>query len=759
MRKSERAVTGKPRRAINRESGRASAALALLLLVAPLARVGAQEVKRRGVTPEDYFAFEFLGDPRLSPDGKLVAYVLTTVDQRQNRRQSQIWLAATDGSLAPRQLTAAQQSSNSPRWSPDGRALAFLSARPWSDGGDSTQRGAPQGTPTPTPTPTPQATPGAATPPAPATTPAQNVTATTPGVPSALQTTTGAPEPQPRTQVWLLSLDGGEARRVTNLKNGVNTFEWSPDGKRLVLTSRTGPSDAKAPSSDVRHYKHLSYKFNDTGWFDDRRSHLWVADVASGAARQITSGDDWNDTDPQWSPDSARLAFVSDRTGRAFDESRNTDVWVVEASGGALTKISDHEEKDYSPRWSPDGKQIAFTGRLHETDHPKIFLAPANGGQPSRNVSPSLDLIPSNLTWAERGRALYFEAGVRGEQHLFRVDAKDGTLKQVTKGARAVRSVDIEDGARRMAYAANDFKHLDDLYAADLDGSNERKLTNLNAKLWSQLQLADVERMTYKGADGWDVDGFMVKPLGWREGKKYPMILSVHGGPAGQYGVDWFHEFQVYAAHDWAVFYCNPRGSTGYGQKFERGIEGEWGGKDYTDIMNGVEAALEKYPWVDRERLGVTGGSYGGYMTNWIVGHTDIFKAAVTLRSVVNFLSDEGTRDGAYGHREDFGGYLFDKFDMFWDRSPLKYAKNVKTPILILHSDNDYRVPLEQGEQWFRALQHFGVPSELVIFPRENHNLTRTGEPKHLVESLNWQLYWFERYLDGNQSAVPPDAR
>jgi dipeptidyl aminopeptidase/acylaminoacyl peptidase len=742
------------------------ASLALLLLFAPLARVGAQQpAKVRGITPEDYFAFEFVGDPRLSPDGKLVAYVLTTIDQRQNRRQSQIWLAATDGSRPPRQLTSSQQSSTSPRWSPDGQQLAFISARLWSDAADSAQRGAAQGKPTPTATPTPQPAPGASapqatpTPATPQTTPAPNVTATTPGVPSALQTTAPAPESQPRAQVWLLPLEGGEARRITNLKNGVSTFEWSPDGKRLALTSRTGPSDAKAPSSDVRHYKHLSYKFNDTGWFDDKRSHLWVADLATGAARQITSGEDWNDTDPQWSPDSTRLAFVSDRSGHAFDESRNTDVWVVSSEGGALTKISDHPEEDYSPRWSPDGKQIAFLGRLHETDHPKIFLAPSSGGTPSRNLSPTLDLIPTNLTWAERGRALYFETGVRGEQHLFRVDASDGTLKQVTKGARAVRSVDIEDAARRIVYAANDFKHLDDLYTADLDGSNERKLTNLNAKLWPQLQLADVERMTYKGADGWDVDGFMVKPVGWQEGKKYPLILSVHGGPAGQYGVDWFHEFQVYAARGWAVFYCNPRGSTGYGQKFERGIEGEWGGKDYVDVMNGVQAALEKYPWVDRERLGVTGGSYGGYMTNWIVGHTNIFKAAVTLRSVVNFISDEGTRDGAYGHREDFGGYLFDKFDTFWDRSPLKYANKVKTPILILHSDNDYRVPLEQGEQWFRALQHFGVPSELVIFPRENHNLTRTGEPKHLVESLNWQLYWFERYLDGNQSAVPPDAR
>jgi len=175
--------------------------------------------------------------------------------------------------------------------------------------------------------------------------------------------------------------------------------------------------------------------------------------------------------------------------------------------------------------------------------------------------------------------------------------------------------------------------------------------------------------------------------------------------------------------------------------------------------MKGVEAILAKHQWIDRDRLGVTGGSYGGFMTNWIVGHTDLFKAAVTLRSISNFISDEGTRDGAYGHKRDFGGDLFEKFDLYWDRSPLKYAKNVKTPTLILHADNDFRVPLEQGEQWFRALKHFGVTTELVMFPRENHNLTRTGEPKHLVESLNWQLYWFERFMMGHGAAVPPNAK
>jgi dipeptidyl aminopeptidase/acylaminoacyl peptidase len=668
-----------------------------------IARTNQNEGKR-GLTSEDYFAFEFISDPHISPDGKLVAYVVTTVDQKQNRRHSSIWMTAVDGSRAPWQFTTSPQNSNAPRWSPDGQSLAFVSSRPASD--------------------------GAAT--------------------------------ELRPQVWLLSMAGGEARRITNFKNGVNGFQWSPDGKRLACVSRTGPSDNRPESkdrSDVRHYTHISYKFNDTGWFDDKRSHIWTVDAKTSSTKQITSGDDWNDTDPQWSPDGTKIAFVSNRTGKEYEQNRNADVWVIGADGGQVTKISDHEEGDNSPRWSPDGKTIAFIGRVREEEHPKIWLAPSAAGSSSVLAARNLDLIPSDLDWAEDGKALYFQTGVRGETHLFRVDLSSKEVKAVTSGARAVRGVDINDSNRKMVYASNDFKHLDDLYVSDLSGANERKLTRLNEGLWRQLELQDVERITYKGADGWDIDGFFVKPIGFQEGKKYPMILSVHGGPAGMYGVDWFHEFQVYAARGWAVFFTNPRGSTGYGEKFERGIVGEWGGKDYQDVMNGVDAILKRYSWIDRDRLGVTGGSYGGYMTNWIVSHTTIFKAAVTLRSVVNFISDDGTRDGAYGHKRDFGGDIFEKFDLYWDRSPLKWAKNVKTPTLILHSDNDQRVPLEQGEQWFRALKHFGVLTEFVIFPRENHNLTRTGEPKHLVESLNWQVYWFDRFLNGNSGAVPPDAK
>src|SRR5439155_9714755 len=255
--------------------------------------------------------------------------------------------------------------------------------------------------------------------------------------------------------------------------------------------------------------------------------------------------------------------------------------------------------------------------------------------------------------------------GVKGTSQLYRLDLAARRASAVTAGERTLHLVDINDSKGRVAYAVNDPTHLDDLYVADVDASglkNVRQLTRLNAALWKDLQLAAVERVPFKGADGWDVDGFLMKPIGWEPGRKYPMVLTIHGGPAGMYGFDWYHEFQVYAAHGWAVFFTNPRGSTGYGEKFERGIELNWGGRDYVDVMNGVDAALAKYPWVDRDRLGVTGGSYGGFMTNWIVSHTNRFKAAVTLRSISNFVSDDGTRDGAYGHADDFQGDIFQKF-------------------------------------------------------------------------------------------------
>ena len=676
--------------------------VASLVLFSVIGQNAIQAQTKRGITPEEYLSFQFIGDPHLSPDGKVVAYVVTTINRKKNRRESAIWSLTIESPEAPRRLSAEGFSSSMPRWSPDGKTLAMVSAR--------------------------------------------NLDPST--------------ADKPKAQIYLLPVSrGGEAMPLTNLKNGVEGYQWSPDGTRIVVVSATAPKDDIAPAalkSDVRHYTHIIYKSNDSGWDEGKRQHLWVVDVTEGEARQITNGQEWNDTDPQWSPDSTRIAFVSDRTGKAYDDSHNTDVWVIPASGGSLIKVSDHDFEDISPRWSPDGKQIIFAGKTSIHQFPKLYLADSSGGRSSALVLKDLDLIPTQLEWSSAG--LLFQANIKGEAQIFRADVATRRLEVVTNGPRRVQGFDVSSSADKLVYLANDFQHLDDLYVSNLDGKSERQLTHLNSALWEQLDLQPVERLPYLSSDGLPIDGFFVKPSGWQPGKHYPMVLVIHGGPRDMFGVDWYSEFQIFAAKGWGVFFCNPRGSTGYGEKFERRQINNWGLMDYQDVMAGVDAALKRYDWIDPNNLGVTGGSYGGYMTNWIVSHTNRFKAAVTLRSLSNFISDEGTRQGPYGHADYFKDILFDDFAQYWDASPLKYARNVKTPTLILHSEMDFQLPFEQAEQWFRALQHYGVPSEFVLFPRENHNLTRTGEPNHIVESFQWQIYWFDRYLNGNTGAKPPDA-
>jgi Tol biopolymer transport system component len=367
--------------------------LRLLLIPGVTLALSAPVSASRGITPEDYFAFEFINAPTLSPDGQQVAYVRTVINQQKNRRDSSIWLVATDGHTAPKRLTAEGFNSNSPRWSLDGSSLAFLSNR------------------------------------------------------NSEITEGGLPGSGSRAQIWVLPMSGGEAQVVSHLKNGVESFQWSPEGKRLAAVSRTGPNDQITPAtrkSDVRHYKHISYKFNDTGWYDDKRSHLWVIDCASGKETQITSGDDWNDTDPHWSPDGTRIAFVSDRTGEEYDGGFNKDVWVISAEGGPLTKISDHAFEDEQPRWSPDGKQLLFTGKTDRRQFPRLYLADAVGGSPSRLLVENLDLIPTGLQWCGQ-QEIRFAAGVKGQAQIFRVDVAKRQLGPITSGERTGPSVPSEN--------------------------------------------------------------------------------------------------------------------------------------------------------------------------------------------------------------------------------------------------------------------------------------------------------------------------
>jgi dipeptidyl aminopeptidase/acylaminoacyl peptidase len=662
---------------------------------------------QRVITPEDLYQLTRASDPRISPDGNLVAYVVTRPDQDHSKWHSEIWLAATDGSQEPRRLTDAIESSSRPRWCPDGHALAFVSSRP------------------------------------------------------STREKTGSESTPDRAQVYLLSLNGGEARQITSFHNGVSDFSWSPDGTRLAVVSKIGPRDVSGPGerSDTRHYVHPTFTVDGRGFLDDRREHIWVVTIATGVSQEITNGDDWDDTDPRWSPDSTQIAFYSDRGGRYWEDISNSaaDVWAVSVGGGNAVLIAKHATKAGGPLWSSDGKAIAYLEAEREDGPRKIVLAPISPTTKTKELASDLDVSARDLMWANNGHDLYFLANERGEAHLFCLDVASARLSRITSGARFVRQADVNP-ATGLVYTAGDDRHPPDLYSLRLDGSGETQLGHSNDIFLRTLTLPPVERFSYKVDDGLQVDAFLIKPASFDTTKKYPLILYVHGGPESMFGMDWMMLPQVLAARGWWVLYINPRGSSGYGSKFVEAVVKEWGGKVYTDLMAGVDAALARNPSIDAERLGVMGCSFGGYMTNWIVSHTGRFKAAVPMCSISNYVSDEGTRDDYYGHAYDFGGDLYQNFDLYWKYSPIRYAMNVKTPTLILHGEQDYRVPLEQAEQWLRALHHFHVTSELVVFPREAHSGLLIGEPKHVVETMQWQIYWFERYLNNNAAARAPDA-
>jgi dipeptidyl aminopeptidase/acylaminoacyl peptidase len=670
--------------------------LGLAVLLAPLILRAAGP---RGFQPEDLYQLQSVTDLRLSPDGKAVAFVVASTDRKQNRRLSTIWMASSDGTTPAAPFTTVQSSRN-PRWSPDGKALAFVSARPDAD--------------------------------------------------------SGAGAAAPRAQVYVLRLDrAGEARKVTSLREGVEDFSWSPDGRAIACLSRMSQAVQSGPDSavrgDVRHYQDSWYKEDGSGYDDGARGQVVVVDVASGAARQLTAGDDRSVTEaPVWSPDGTTIAFVARRT--QVNTADNLDVWAVRAGGGPAVRVSDTGARVTGPRWSPDGTRIAYIGAQDWNAIPKIRIAPVGGGA-STVAAPDLTFM-TDLDWSADGRSLYATVPLKGEEHLVRVDVAAGTFAQVTSGPRVVRRVDVNEAAGMIAYAAGDVSHPDELFVAGLTGRGERQVSRLNAGLLAALDLPGAERMTFEGPDGWEVDGFLIKPVGWQAGRSYPMILNIHGGPNGMFGLHWNPDFQAQAARGYAVFYTNPRGSSGYGERFQRGVATEWGGKAYLDLMAGVDAALARFPWIDAWRLGVVGHSYGGFMTDWIVGHTDRFKGAVSLAGISDFVSVEGTRDGFYGHAKDFGGDLFEAFETYWNTSPLKFAPRVKTPTLLLHGEADNRVPALQSEEFFRALRHVGVTSELVLFPREPHSLRR--EPRHQVDVMEWTLYWFNRFVDGNPAAVRP---
>lgn len=636
--------------------------------------------------PDDIYELTWIGDPRIGPDGR-IAYAVTKADRDTNGYLTSIWIH--DGRRA-RRLTDPKKKASSPRWSPDGTTLAFLSDRDTE-----------------------------------------------------------------AMQLFVLPLAGGEPVRLTDTKGSVEEFDWSPDSHALCFAARDHDPRAekdKEKDQEPRRIARLWYKLDDEGWLVDRYKHLYVVDAeGSGSARALTKGE-WHDGMPAWSPDGRRIAFISARHDD-WDRIPAQDVYVIEPENGEPERITGTEGWCEYPAWSPDARQIAYLytpGILDDPHHGQIAVATVDPGEPrvlttelDRNCTP----FPAVRAPAWDGGDVYFVVEDRGNAPLYRV-AADGNSAPVAviEGERWVTGFDVDAG--RVVYSASDIASLPELY------EGERRLTDVGGDFIERVEPLLPERFTARSRDDHEVEAWIIRPAGFDAKETYPVLLNIHGGPFTQYGNRFFDEFQVYAHAGYVVLYSNPRGSSGYSESDGRAIRGPVGGigpglgtVDYDDVMAVVDTALERFAFCDRDRLGVMGGSYGGYMTSWICGHTDRFKAACSERAVNNWHSMSGSSDLGWILQGYFGAPAWEATDELLKLSPITYAPNITTPMLILHSEQDHRCPIEQAEQLFTILRLLDRDVEFVRFPGEGHELSRSGSPLHRARRFEILLDWFERKL------------
>ena len=643
--------------------------------------------------PDDVYELVGVADPRIAPDGRLVAYQAWSIDREANEVRSAIWVTELDGSGEPRRFTFSDKRDGAPRWSPDGRWLAFTSSR-------------------------------------------------------------GEEKTPP--QLYVIPAEGGEARALTAAKEGIEEVVWSPDSTRLAYTMRV--RDAAYDEEDdrkraPRRLTRLLYKLDNVGWTSDRRKHVFVVPVEGGEPRQLTDGD-CEDGEPAWSPDGARIVFGSLR-GERWDVEPIDRLYVVDADGGEPRQLTGDDGSYTTPSFSPDGAWIAYRYQQEDGTYPhhgQIGVMAADGSG-ARLLTTALDrqvdTYPEVREPLWDGGRLVFAIEDHGNVHLYTVSA-DGSSdpELLVGGEQSIGSYDARDG--RLAYVSTTATTLREVYA----GADGRRLTDVGRAFTEGRELVEPERFTAVSADGTEVDAWLVRPAGFDPGKRYPVLLSVHGGPFSQYGTGFFDEFQVYAGAGYAVLYANPRGGSGYSEAWGRAIRGPiggvgpgWGTVDYEDVMGVVDTALERYDFLDAGRLGVIGGSYGGFMTSWIVSHTKRFKAAVSERAVNHMVSAFGSSDIFWIFQRQFGGSMWEHVDAWLAFSPTTYAAEIETPLLILHSENDLRCNVEQGEHLFTLLRLLGKEVEMVRFPAEGHELSRAGSPLHRVQRFEAILEWFGRYL------------
>lgn len=658
-------------------------------------------MKIRGIEAEDLYRLASVTDPRLSPDGTKAAFVHTTMSKEKNDYVSNIFvLDLPTGEYE--QWTYGKDRNTAPRWSPDGKKLAFVSNR------------------------------------------------------------------TDKNQIHVMPVTGGEARPVTKLKNGATNPVWSPDSKTIAfhavvksgepLEATEKEEENKKKEPEPVEVTKMKYKADTVGLYTGKYQQLALLDVETEKVELLTE-EERHHTVLDWSPDGRYLVFSADYS-EDEDFSFIQDIYLYDLETKEKRNLTNGQGLFFDGKFSPDGRYVAMIGNDFTYKN-----ATLNGiwlydleNQELKNISQSWDIpvgdyvaadfqqgaVSPGIIWTGDSSGIYFTASESGSVNLYFTDLA-GNYRAVTKEEGHLFGVSLTAGkaVATVSYPVEP----SEVYSIDLSTGKLDKLTSFNKKALENIELSRPESFTYKSVDDWTVHGWIMKPVGFEERKKYPLILEIHGGPHTMYANTYFHEMQMLAAQGFAVLYVNPRGSHGYGQQFVDAVRGDYGGKDYEDLMAAVDYALETFDFIDETRLGVTGGSYGGFMTNWIVGHTNRFKAAVTQRSISNWISFYGVSDIGYYFNE--WQHLLDKndFEGLWKISPLRYVDQIETPLLILHSEEDLRCPIEQAEQLYIALKHRRKTTKLIRFPKSNHELSRSGIPNLRMRRLHYIKDWFIEYL------------